>query len=218
MRRIDKSTDDIARFNTWAKSRKLHEWSDFSSPHAEYYRAFTAVRDHIAIIEQHCLSSYTEKPLGSNIHIDHFRKRSLYQWLKFDYSNFLVDDRNDNYGACFKDNRAGVTKATFDGLDRIFCPVTENMAELVTFTFDGTMLPKNNLEQPVTCRIQKTIGVFNLNHNSLKNMRGDMVKIILEYKKYGLSNEEIRNCMEQSGFPTLVDWALAHFEDVATTK
>lgn len=209
MRLINKALDDITNFNNWAKSNKLQNWSDFSSPHSQFYTAYLTVRNHIKDNEQDCLSSYTEKPLSDSIHIDHFRNKSIYPKLTFDYSNFLVDDLNDNYGACYKDNHAGVAKSTFDGKDRIFCPVAENMADYIDFTFNGTMLPKDSLGDIDTNRVKETIRVFNLNHRTLKDKRGDIIRIIKEYKGYGLSDVCIREAMGKAGFPTLVDWVLS---------
>lgn len=212
MHQIYKTIEEVIRFNNWAKLQKLQLWSDFSAPQSEYHQIYQNVRNHIAIVEQSCISSYTEKPLGNDTHIDHFRKRSLYPHLTFDYSNFLVDDRNDNYGACFKDNRAGVTKSTFDGKERIFCPITENMSDFIEFLIDGAMVPRIGLTEHYSNRVKETIRVFNLNHKALKNQRSDIIKIIKEYRKFGLTNEDIRNSMEKSGFPTLINWILRNFE------
>lgn len=208
MRQINKSSGVITRFNQWARSKKFHNWSEFSSPQSQYHAAYEQVRDHISIVEQCCLSAYTEKPLGDSIHIDHYRKRSIYPLLTFDYGNFLVDDLNDNYGACFKDNHAGVSSSTFDGRDRIFCPVGENMADLIDFTLEGTMIPKKGLEETEYRRVNETIRVFNLNHRTLKDLRKNIISNISDYKSGDLPDDDIRTAMEGSGFPTLVNWAL----------
>lgn len=209
MRKIDKSTEDTIRFNKWVKGNKsLKDWSDFASPESKFYDIYLQVRHHISKKEQNGLSSYTEKPLGNSIHIDHFRKRSIFQNLKFDYSNFLVDDRNENYGACFKDNHAGVSKDTFDGCVGIFCPVTENMADFIDFMLNGEVIPKKNITESDRKRVKETIRVFNLNHKSLKDLRSEIMRNIKIYESNGLSKDCIRKCMGALGFPTLINWML----------
>ncbi|MBD5174421.1 MAG: TIGR02646 family protein [Bacteroidales bacterium] len=207
MRQIAKKPEDIKQFNDWAKSRKFKGWTDFSVGQKS---AYEKTRDYIAANEQAHLSAYTEKPLGDRVHIDHFRKRNLYPALTFDYSNFLVDDLNDNYGACYKDNHAGeITKATFEGDERIFCPVRENMADFIEFTIDGKMKPKTGLSAKETKRVNETIRVFNLNHKTLKDRRASIIQEINSYRMGGLSSDEIRHSLPNTGFPTLVNWTLS---------
>lgn len=208
MRQIKKANSDIAKFNSWAKVKKLREWNEFSAPSAPYFNEYNLTRDHIKVSEQCRLSAYTEKPLGSKIHIDHFRKRNLYPHLTFDYSNMLVDDRNDNYGACFKDKNASVTKATFDGKERIFNPSIENMTDYIGFMLNGTMIPKINLPDDITKRVNETIRVLNLNHKSLKDTRKDIINTVITYREAGMQPNDIKQYMDDSGFPSTIDWAL----------
>lgn len=208
MRQIRKTKTDISKFNAWAKENNLREWQEFSAPSSPYFNAYKATRDYIGIIEQSCLSAYTEKPLGSKIHIDHFRKRNLYPNLTFDYANFLVDDQNDNYGACYKDKSSSATTATFDGKERIFNPASENMTDYVEFLLNGTMIPKQNLAVDIIKRVKETIRVFNLNHKSLKDTRKDIINLVMTYRKAGITPEDIKKYIEDSGFPTTINWAL----------
>ena len=208
MRQIKRDKADIGKFNSWAKKKKLKKWQDFSARTAPYIDAYIATREYIREIEQSHLSAYTEKPLGVKTHIDHFRKRNLYPNLTFDYNNFLVDDLNDNYGACHKDNNAAVTKATFDGTDRIFNPASENMTDYIEFTFNGEMIPKDNPDPKIIKRVNETIRVFNLNHNSLKDTRREIIRLVLSYRKSGFTPADIKKNMEEFGFPTTVNWAL----------
>jgi len=197
-------------FNDWASDNGWRMWSDFSG--VEKYRdAYEQVRLHIAVNEQDCLSAYTELPLGDATHIDHFRKRTLYPQLTFEYYNLLVDDRNDNYGACYKDSRkADVTAETFDGGKRIFNPVEEDMSQYITFNVNGEMLAKCDLDEEMTERVTETIRVFNLNHPSLKNMRSAMIMNVYNCRQGALSDDEIRICLRDSGFPTILEWSLAN--------
>ena len=208
MRQIFKNQDYINQFNAWAKAKRLKDWNDFSvGRHTEY----EIVREYIAKVEQENLSAYTEKPLDypTETHIDHFRKRNLYPKLTFNYSNFLVDDKNDNYGARYKDNHAKVKKETFDGTNRIFCAVTENMADFIEFTVNGTIIPKTNLSGSIVNRIKETIRVFNLNHKTLKVKRENIIIQIRNFKRGGLLENEIRTYVQPYGFPSVINWALS---------
>lgn len=208
MLKINKASEDIAHFNSWAKSKKLREWKELASKQSVYFYVYEELRDYIEIIEQDGLSPYTEKPLGSKIHIDHFKKRNLYPDLTFDYANLLVDDLDDNYGACHKDNHSSVNSASFDGVTRIFCPTTENMADFVEYTFEGMIVSKIGLDSITAKRVNETIRIFNLNHSVLKKRRADIIRFIKDYQTSGLSDNEIRESMRLSGFPTLVNWVL----------
>ncbi|MDE5795420.1 MAG: TIGR02646 family protein [Muribaculaceae bacterium] len=208
MRQIKRDSADVGKFNSWAKKKKLRRWQEFSAPSATYINAYKATRKYIGETEQSHLSAYTEKPLGAKTHIDHFRKRDLYPKLTFDYANFLADELNDNYGACYKDKDASVTKATFDGTDRIFNPASENMADVIGFMLNGTMIPKQDLKGDIKKRVTETIRVFNLNHKSLKDTRKYIINLVTSYRKDGFTPDEIKKYMEEYGFPTIVNWAL----------
>lgn len=133
---------------------------------------------------------------------------SIYPNLTFDYSNFLVDDRNDNYGACFKDKLIDVSKNTFEGKEKIFCPVTENLSDFICFMTDGKMIPRKGLSDSMRNRVSETIRVFNLNHISLKEIRKNIITHVITYRNSGLDDIEIKSFLKPMGFPTVVDWAL----------
>lgn len=103
---IDKSSlanKDFEALAGFVRRKGLKIWEDYSGGDTESRSHYVKLRDHISINEQDCLSAYTEKPLEGNIHIDHFRKRSMYPTLTFCYENLLVDEHNVNYGADHKD-------------------------------------------------------------------------------------------------------------------
>lgn len=90
MKLVRKDHQCISDFNTWAKSKRLSNWDrDFSGPFAPFHDAYLKVREYILNIEQEGLSAYTEKPINRNPHIDHFRKKGMFQKLTFDYTNFF---------------------------------------------------------------------------------------------------------------------------------
>lgn len=209
MRRIYKDSNHRRQFNDWAVAHGFREWSDFSGVEA-YKDAYDRLKMHMAINEQDCLSAYTELPLGDSTHIDHFRKRSMYPQLTFEYYNMLVDDRNDNYGACHKDHpKTKVRMETFDGKTRIFNPVEENMTEYISFSANGEMLV-NTKDETIAERVRETIRVFNLNHPSLMARRAEMIKNVYYCRQGAMDDDEIRSCLKNSGLPTLLNWSLAN--------
>lgn len=211
MRRINKDPQDISDFDAWVRNAGLsNDWCAYSSPKSPHHPHYVATRDHIATTEQQSLSAYTEKPLGNTTHIDHFRKRSLFPLLTFDYSNLLVDDLNDNYGACFKDNHAGVTQATFDGDNRILSPVTDNMPDFIDFTVKGKMIPKPDLTPRDRSRVEETIRVFNLNHATLQSCRQSIINAVADYRTAELTAQEIMELLSPSGFHSAIEWALTN--------
>lgn len=207
MKRILKSDADVQKFNDWASKKGFSRWEEFSGSDE-----FKRVREHIGVIEQGDVSAYTEQPLNKRLwHIDHFRKRDLYPRLTFDYSNLLVDNRNDNYGACHKDShKAKVSAADFDGKDCIFNPVEENFADYIRYNTAGELLPAVGLEDSLSRRVERTIEVFNINHPSLVERRADLIQNMTDYMKGGLSVSEISTCLKPQGFHTLIDWWLSN--------
>ena len=104
-------------------------------------------REYILEYEQHRLSGYTEEPLRlDDAHIDHFRKQSLFNNLIFCWDNFIVDKKNDTYGARCKD-RIVTTKADNE---RLINPAVEDASHFFKYGLNGrievaeTTIPKES--------------------------------------------------------------------------
>ena len=205
MRRILKSAENAKKFNDWALRKGFSKWEEFSG--SDEYRM---LREHLGIMEQDAVSAYTEQPLNERLwHIVHFRKRDLYPNLTFSYNNFLVDNRNDNYGACYKDgHKTKISRADFDHSESIFNPVEENLSQHVIYNARGEMLPALGLENSLFARVEKTIRVFNLNHSILVKRRSDLIQDINHYINGGLDASAISDCLKDQGFTSLIDWWL----------
>lgn len=208
MRQINKDYGDTLKFNHWARSVKLNMWGNFSDPNSTFHPIYLRVREYIWNKEQSGLSAYTEKPVSEALHIDHFRKKSMFPTLMFDYSNFFVDEYNDNYGACYKDKSAGVTVETYNGPVRIFDPAIENMSLFIEYTLDGKMIPKQGVGYAIGARVRETIRVFNLNHKAIRDIRRDIIRDVITYKKQGFSDDDVKSWMSYVGFPSAVNYAL----------
>lgn len=205
MRKIAKSAKVADIFQSCVRANKYSKWEDFAT--STHYLRY---RDFLLNFEQNGISAYTEIPLDSKmkLHIDHFRKQSMYQGLKFMHTNLFVDEINPQYGACFKDNSSGIDKSAYEGPARIFDPALEDMSPFLTFDMDGNIYSAAGGDATLEERVKKTIRIFNLTHKELKSQRLGIIRTIEAMKDGGLSDDDIRLCMKGAGFPTLIDWAL----------
>lgn len=161
-------------------------------------------KDHILLYEQDMLSGYTELPLSNNTHIDHFHKRDLFQHLVFDWNNFIVDEKNPNYGADHKDRN---TQKNAD-YKNIINPVTEFPETLMTYDYPNfEIVPCNHITQNDKDRVIFTVKRFNLNHDALNRKRKDLytqIKAVISQ----LNDNEIKQALNENGQTTFVDWAI----------
>ena len=92
-------------------------------------------REHILNHEQHGLSGYTEAPLHlEKSHIDHFRKQSLFPFLVFEWGNYVVDGKDDTYGARYKDN--AIRNRTDN--EKLINPVVEDAQRFFKYELSGS--------------------------------------------------------------------------------
>lgn len=198
--------EPLPEFEDFVKKEQPEKWEDIRS--SERHPNLTAkCINHILQNEQNNLSGYTEKPIANrpDLHIDHFRKKGL-PWPKnvsFDWNNLIVDEYNHNYGACYKDD---LTKST-DDYDLLLNPVTDHPETLMDYRFDGKIQAKADISELDKKRVDFTIARFNLQHASLRGTRSTLIKYITEDYQ-DLNDEEVKSSLQDSGFPTVVDWAL----------
>ncbi|RUM61225.1 MAG: TIGR02646 family protein [Persephonella sp.] len=123
--------------------------------------------------EQKGMCAYCESKLKENsYHIEHFRKRSLFPELTFDYNNLFLSCNNENSCGKHKD-RYGLTK---DEFNTIYSPLYINLDEF-EYSYTGEILGK-------TPKAKKTIEVFNLNERSLVEKRKKIIKSIEFCREY----------------------------------
>ncbi len=164
-------------------------------------------REHILLNEQNVLGGYTERPLWNtqtDLHIDHFKKKGM-NWpqdVTWEWDNFIVEDRNPNYGACYKDTHT----SDMADYDLLLNPVSEHPERLMTYLPDGQIMARTDIDKQDSKRATFTIERFNLGHESLRQMRYEIMKQIESYNQ--LTDDEIRVALESQGFPSVVEWAL----------
>lgn len=198
MRKINKG-EPIPEFQKWVNENKTTNWDDLPPD------VSSKVRFHIMTNEQNNLCGYTELPITmEKSHIDHFRKRNGmgFESLTFDWNNFIIASIDDGFGAKYKDSRK--SKLTKDDYALIFNPIECGMDDFVEYDTDGKMYPLDEND----CRVKRTIDVFNLNDPSLKNRRKSLIKNVVDCFEGGLGDEDIRNCLKNKGFPSVIEWEL----------
>ena len=79
MRKLDKGAAP-AEFESFKRTHSLRSWEETKDVSRQW-------REYLLNVEQHGLSGYTELPLSvDGSHIDHFRKRELFNTLVFDWN------------------------------------------------------------------------------------------------------------------------------------
>ena len=196
MRKIDKGAP-IASFSDFVRTHRPTMWEDAKDVSRLW-------REYILEYEQHCLSGYTEEPLRlDDAHIDHFRKQSLFNNLIFCWDNFIVDKKNDTYGARCKD-RIVTTKADNE---QLINPAVEDASHFFKYGLNGRIEVAEGLCEKEKARASYTIQAFNLNEASLVDRRRVIINTILgPYED--LSDETIFEALSAEGFTSVVEQLL----------
>ncbi len=205
MQHIEKQ-HPLAAFDEFLRKEKPTRWDDIHKTQ-QAKDVYTACRNAILYNEQKGLGGYTEKPLlnAKDIHIDHYKKKGM-GWqpdVTFDWNNLIVEDRNPQYGACYKDKLT----SSKDDYDKMINPVTEYPERYFDYLTNGEIKPKDDITDEEREKAEFTINRFNLNHTHLQKTREAIIKNIAVYIKQ-LDDETIKAAMEDNGFPTVVAWSL----------
>ncbi|OEC93555.1 retron Ec78 anti-phage system effector HNH endonuclease PtuB [Rhizobium sp. YK2] len=131
-------------------------------------------------------------------HIEHFRRKSTYPALTFDWNNlFWSCDEKDSCGH-FKDSGAG----PYDVADLIN-PCSDDPDQFFTFRADGTISVRHGLSQPQQHKANETLRVFSLHPQwgRLRNMRKAAVvgyiKYIADAVADGFSDDDIHELIAE---------------------
>lgn len=196
MRKIDKG-DPMPSFSEFVSRNHPVKWEDAKAVSRIW-------REYILMYEQHWLSGYTEEPLRlDDSHIDHFRKQSLFNTLTFDWSNFIVDQKNDTYGARYKDN---IVKTKADN-EKLINPATEDAAKFFKYEINGKIDIADGLSEKDKTRALFTINAFNLNESSLVERRKVILNIIMDSYN-DLTDEMVLEALAAEGFTSVVEQLL----------
>lgn len=196
MRKLDKGTP-MPSFTEFISHHHPTTWDDAKAVSRVW-------REYILESEQHHLSGYTEEPLHlDSSHIDHFRKQSLFNTLVFDWNNYIVDGKNETYGAKYKDN---VVKTKSDN-DRLINPAVEDASRFFKYELNGQIDVADGLTDDEKERAEYTCKAFNLNESSLVERRRVIINTILEPFN-DLSDDVILAALADEGFTSVVEQLL----------
>lgn len=201
MRKINKRTP-IPGFNGNNFNNSCNNWSDFHEDHKDIFEESRSV---ILTDEQNQLCGYTEIYINDlkDCHIDHYKKKSVFPELTFEWNNLIVATKDGNFGANYKDNKSGIQKNNYGN---IFNPVIDNVENYFDYTTWGEVTPKTAISEVENQKAIKTIEVFNLNHNSLKDRRKNLISMIGSYGE--IAKVDILTALDKSGFKSVINQTL----------
>lgn len=204
MRKINKTTP-MPHFNGDNYNNDCRLWTcrncNNITFHNKYKKIYEETRLEILTDEQSQLCGYTEIYINEleECHIDHYKKREFFSELTFDWNNLIVATKDDDFGANFKDNSYKIQKEEYN---EIYNPVWDD----IFFEYDqwGEIIEEEG-------KIQRTIEIFNLNCESLKRRRADIITTIQALRNEGEDLDDIKKSLEDSGFRSVLEQELNRF-------
>lgn len=147
--------------------------------------------------------AYTGMPLNSsaNIHIDHFKKKSIYPKLTFDWNNLFLAIKDNRYGADHKDRYIDGENA-INSYFMLINPALDDPSKYFWYSNNGEVRPKDNLTEFDKQKASITIDVFNLNNRVLLSRRRDLFEIIKCYQD--LEEGDVLSSLEGYGFSFVI--------------
>lgn len=159
--------------------------------------------------EQLSLDGYTERLLkinDRNTHIDHFRKRSLFPKLTFDWENLILAEHSTEFGADAKDNFSKFRVRNKEDYQNIVDPVHDEPHDFFSYLSDGEIVPKPGLDIDRLKKAKYTIDCFCLNNIALKQGRCDMIEAIKSLKNGNCSPQEIQDFLKGYNYPSVLEY------------
>lgn len=192
-----------------AQNARLN-WDEF---HENAQKDYELVRDK-ALKDQRYECAYTGIWLGNGtsrtVHLDHFRKKAIYPDTTFCWHNLFAAAKDLEYGSDYKDRQIHGPKSNADRQYQTFwSPLQANLKDYFWYRQDGTMEPVEHLSKDEKEMAERTIEMYNLNASDLKNKRQGIIQVIRIYShSQQFTENEIRCCMDTTGFSFLVDFEL----------
>lgn len=182
-------------------AKKGWSWDDFV---LNDRRGYLACRQK-AYGEQSRVCAYTELPLdamSSTIHLDHFKRKGLYQHLTFEWDNLFAAVKDNRFGSDYKDN---IVKSNNEQkiYSVILSPLVPQLQRFFHYATNGVIEPSSDLSDDDREKAKATIDIFHLNESELVSRRRTMIAQISSY--CDLPEETIRQIFVSAGFPSVVD-------------
>jgi len=200
-----------------SKNQPLQEFTDFvRRENPKVWRDCDGevkrnAKEYMLLYEQDLLCGYTEIYIDNeDCHIDHYVKRSLDNNKCYDWNNLIVAVNDEDFGAKHKDNGPNNIKSLVE-YNNILNPIIDNGEDYFEYSLDGIINSISTLQGDSLLKADKTIEVFNLNHNSLKVRRNDISKLIIDLRKGQINDEDIKLALEKSGFYSFTNYVLENY-------
>ena len=174
-------------------------WDDFHNNCPDKY---VECREQ-AYSEQNGECAYTGLPLTVYVivHLDHFKKKSIYPRLTFDWSNLFAAVKDNHFGSDYKDKQINGNNATHY-YKLLINPALDTPEAYFWYSNDGRVQPKDDLSQLDIERANITIRLFNLNQSTLVQRRRALWKILQDYKD--LPTDTITSELKIYGFSFVI--------------
>lgn len=202
MRKINKG-NPIPCFIDMITKDKPGNWDELHTKHKIVYQD---TKFSICVDEQDCLCGYTELPINDiiNSHIDHYRKRSIFPHLTFEWNNFIVSVMDNDFGANYKDHNYCKCKNDYDC---ILNPVEDDCQNYFSYTCLGEIKPRKGIDAVMSKKAENTIKAFNLQHEALQRRRASILSHIEAYKGQ-LEKKDIISILSGNGFKSFIEYQL----------
>ncbi|MFV0931183.1 hypothetical protein D3C76_658010 [compost metagenome] len=151
----------------------LHQWSLESPTPEEREHIWECLR-----LMQDTRCAYCEADISKSgrRHLEHFRQRDRFPQGTFDWNNL--------FGSCNREDACGKFKDSCGAYDHavLLKPDNDNPDDYFIFISDGTITPREDLNQHNLHRALETLRVFNLDaeHGALREMRREAVRGFLD--------------------------------------
>jgi uncharacterized protein (TIGR02646 family) len=174
----------------------------------------TNTRKYILVEEQGKQCAYTELPIEyekNNTHIEHLKRKNaaFFPELTFEWTNLFVSCNASDFGGKYKDETYLKGKVKADNA-LIINPSIDNPADFFELKSWGELTIKENLNDTDRRKAEITRDAFNLNHNSLKQRRIEIIQMIKQYQNGGLDPIMIREYLNYKGFRSIIEFELGY--------
>lgn len=187
-------------------------WDEFVDKDHDNY---VTVRNQ-ALTDQKQECAYTGLWLGSGtnhiLHIDHFRKKSIYPELRFDWNNLFAAAKNLKCGSDYKDkNIHGSRDNAESQYSSFLSPLEANLESMFWYQQNGKVNAHPRLSESMATKVENTIKMYNLNDDDLVSRRRSIIQILRNLDQ--MDDDTIRECMITQGFSFLVEFELSQRVD-----
>lgn len=198
MRKINKG-EPLDAFVKFKNKNPSANWSDF---HEKAHDVYVDTREHILFNEQNCMCGYTEMPINefTEARLDHYLKRALFPKETFTWNNLVAVLDNSDFGDHYKDTVYRIKK---DEYGLIFNPVEDAVEDYFEYNQRGEIEPKQDLDAVLKVKVEKTVQIFNLEHETLRKRRENIIRQIMAYSD--LPKDDIRKILRPLGFLSVIN-------------